>query len=67
MQGRACTNEIETQNHILTTCTTLHSDESTLITDSDLFNDANDNLEVVAQKLTSIMNTIRNITEHTNP
>ena len=48
---RACGKETETQEHVLETCQTLHPDPSTKVNTGEIFGDAPNALQVVAQKI----------------
>ena len=57
---RACKLEVETQDHILEKCQTIHTADVTKVTTIDVFDDDVPNLRNTANKITDIMHKLDN-------
>ena len=57
---RKCTETIESQEHVLETCTGIHDDDTTKINTNDIFDSNPTNLKTTAKQLTKILEKLKN-------
>ena len=57
---RKCTETIESQEHVLETCTGIHDDDTTKINTNDIFDSNPTNLKTTAKQLTKILDKLKN-------
>ena len=57
---RKCTEIIESQEHVLETCTGIHDDDTTKINSNDIFDSKPTNLKTTAKQLTKILEKLQN-------
>ena len=57
---RKCTETVESQEHVLETCTGIHDDDTTKITINHIFDSNPTNLKTAAKQLTKILEKLNN-------
>ena len=57
---RKCTETVESQEHVLETCTGIHDDDTTKITINDIFDSNPNNLKTTAKQITKILDKLNN-------
>ena len=55
---KGCNAEIETQNHVLSECSSLHKDQQTQVQKQDFFSEDTNTLKKAAHNIQSILNRI---------
>ena len=55
-----CTETVESQEHVLETCTGIHDDDTTKIKINDIFDSNPTNLKTTAKQLTKILEKLNN-------
>ena len=58
---RKCTETIESQEHVLETCTGIHDDDTTKINTNDIFDSNPTNLKTTAKQLTKILEKLNKV------